>query len=1023
MTNRVVLDFETAYTSTYSLSKMTTQEYIADPRFETIGLGIRWPDDKRATWHTGAAAERQLSHLATYQDSVLVIAHSSIFDASILGHRYNIHPAGLACTMGMANVVGLGLSVGGSLAALTEAFRAAGYPLEPKGNEVVAALGKRLADFSPSELAAYGRYCCTDTNNCATFFEALRELIPDEEMLWQSQVLRMHTKPRLRIDAAVVQGELERVRARRAEAIERMRQRLGLPTFSDEELRALAASRTKLVELLTLLGVVVPTKISDTTGKRTPALSKKDTEFLALLEHPDEMVRALVEARLEMASNIEQSRCLQLLRLAALPRFAMPYKISGAHTHRLGGADAVNGQNFPSGRKPGQTDALKRSIVPLDPDEVYVGADSSQIEVRVLDYCADDWKGLTNFRNGICPYSDMATRMWPTDGVDAALVKKLAKAEDQTWAPRRQIAKAVVLACFDANTTVLTARGAVRIIDVRPTDKLWDGQEWVTCDGVAARGERATVEFAGTRVTPDHLVLTDGGWVEVQDAVELDVVDFGERHLPDSLRGQRGSVHRAGGQSRSPTDPAPCPAAHGDSQECHDAGDLDEVRRGQLHLHGADPLPAGEGQVVRAGAGSVGAVQAGRNAHDELTRAGTQSLDWCRASRDGGASARSGTAREGNRGVAGVEVVTGGHQHYGNCEPKQRDQDADEPRDRGAPQGRSRGGTGVTRAARTAVGAAEGTVRDGYANPVPHRAGCSEPESGHRYDIGPDMAEPVGRSGGYGHSTLDAEHGAVRQAEDAEGLQLRPVFDLVNCGPRNRFMVVGADGQVFIAHNCGFGQGGPGFRDYAETQAGLVFTVEEATTYVHQYREAKPRVVAFWRRCDRVLQAMIQGEQGYFGGPDGKLFFFDGSRTVIGRHIPGIRLPNGTWLNYPGLRNTKVKEVDEETGEVRWRDVVCYSNAKGRTTETVFTWGGTLTENLVQALAFAVMKWQAGGDTITRHGLVLNCHDAHAVLVPRLQAADTKASLLADMSECPPWVPGLPLGAEADVAETMAGVI
>lgn len=854
MSNRVVLDMETYYTSTYSLSKMTTQEYIASPHFEVIGLGIRWPDDKRATWHTGAAVERQLSHLATHQDSVLAVGHNMLFDASILGHHYNIHPAGLACTMGMANVVGLGLSVGGSLAALTEAFRAAGYPLEPKGTEVVAALGKRLADFSPSELAAYGRYCCTDTNNCATFFEVLRELIPDEELLWQSQVLRMHTKPRLRIDAAVVQGELERVRARRAEAIERMRQRLGLPTFSDEELRALAASRTKLVELLTLLGVVVPTKVSPTTGKRTPALSKKDTEFLALLEHPDEMVRALVEARLEMASNIEQSRCLQLLRLAALPRFAAPYKISGAHTHRLGGDGGINLQNFPSGRKPGQSDALKRSIVPLDSDEVYVGADSSQIEVRVLDYCADDWKGLENFRNGICPYSDMATRMWPTDGVDAALVKKLAKAEDETWAPRRQIAKAVVLACFDASTTVLTDRGAVRVIDVQPTDKLWDGQEWVTCGGVAARGERMTVEFAGTRVTPDHLVLTDGGWVEVQDAVELDVVDFGERHLPYPLRGQRGGVHRAGSQPRSPA------ARH-------------------------------------------------------------------------------------------------------------------------------------------------------------------ESEGDHRHGVGADMAKPVGRGSGHGHPAPDTERGTVRQAEDAEGLQLRPVFDLVNCGPRNRFTVIGADGQVFIAHNCGFGQGGPGFRDYAETQAGLVFTVEEATTYVHQYREAKPRVVAFWRRCDRVLQAMIQGEQGYFGGPDGELFFFDGSRTVIGRHIPGIRLPNGTWLSYPGLCNTKVREVDEETGEVRWRDVVCYRNAKGRTTETVFTWGGTLTENLVQALAFAVMKWQAGGATITQHGLVLNCHDAHAVLVPRLQANEVKASLLADMSECPPWVPGLPLGAEADVAETMAGVI
>ena len=1019
--NTATLDFETHYTPTYSLSKMTTQEYIADPRFEVIGLGIRWPDDKRATWHTGAAAERQLSHLATYQGSVLAVGHNMLFDASILGHRYNIHPAGLACTMGMANVLGLGLSVGGSLAALTEVFRAAGYPLEPKGNEVVAALGKRLADFSPSELAAYGRYCCTDTDNCATFFGGLRELIPDEEMLWQSQVLRMHTKPRLRIDAAVVAAELERVKARRAEAIERMRQRLGLPTFSDEELRTLAASRTKLVELLEMFGVVVPTKISSTTGKHTPALSKKDTEFLALLEHPDEMVRALVEARLEMASNIEQSRCLQMLRLAKLPRFAAPLKISGAHTHRLGGDDGIGLLNFPSGRKPGQSDALKRSIVPLDPDEVFVGADSSQVEVRVLDYCADDWKGLENFRNGICPYSDMATRMWPTDGVDAAVVKKLAKADDETWASRRQIAKAVVLACFDADTKVLTLRGPVRIVDVVSTDLVWDGEEWVECGGVAARGVRAVTEFAGTLVTPDHRVLGPGGWVEVQHAFELDVVNFGERHLPHHLQDERGRLHRAGQQSRPSADRAPGASAIRDAQESEDAGDVEQARRGQLHLCGGHPMREGQDPAVRAGAGGVGGVPPGRIHDDEHPRAGPLALARDEQTWYGGELPRSGaSAGSGGRMVGVAEIARGRRHHEGRLEAE-HGQDESQPGVRGAAQGSGGCCTGNTGASCPTGCAAEGTVGFGGAGKADRAGG--EPHRCDRHDLRPHMDKPLGGGNGDRGPHLDAEHRTGGEAEDAQGVQLRPVFDLVNCGPRNRFMVIGSDGQAFIAHNCGFGQGGPGFRDYAETQAGLVFTVEEATAYVYQYREAKPRVVAFWRRCDRVLQAMIQGEQGYFGGPDGKLFFFDGSRTVIGRHIPGIRLPNGTWLNYPNLRNTKVKEVDEETGEVRWREVVCYSNAKGRTTETVFTWGGTLTENLVQALAFAVMKWQAGGDTITQHGLVLNCHDAHAVLVPRLQAAEVKTRLLTDMSECPPWVPGLPLGAEADVAETMAGVI
>lgn len=814
---RLVIDFETYYTSAYSLSRMSTQEYIRDPRFQAIGAAVRWPNETRSIWYVDDELTRAMREIKRHEQDLFVVAHSCNFDGAVLSMHYGINPAHLGCTLGMANALGLGLACGGSLARLTEVFQRAGYPLRSKGNEVVAAMGKRREDFTDSELAAYGSYCRTDNDNCHAFAEAFIPLLPPDELLWQSQVLKMHTAPRMRVDGAVVAGETDRVRLKRQAALDKLRARLSLSYLDDELLRKLVASRPKLAEILDGLGVSVPTKISPATGAPTPALSKKDPQFLALLNHPDDMVRAVVEARLELASSIEKSRCEQFARLAKLPAFSAPYKISGAHTHRLGGSDGINLQNMTSGRKAGQSDALKRSIIPLDPGEVFVGADSSQVEVRTLDYAADDWSGLEDFRKGVCPYSRLAAKMWPTEGIDAAEVKRLAKLEDELWAKRRQIAKAVVLACFDASTTVLTDRGAVRIVDVQPTDKLWDGQAWVTCGGVAARGARMTVEFAGTRVSPDHLVLTDGGWVEVQDAVELDVVDFGERHLPHPLRGQRGS--------------------------------------------------------------------------------------------------------------------------------------------------------------------------------------------------------------GHGHPALDTERGTVRQAEDAEGLQLRPVFDLVNCGPRNRFTVIGADGQVFIAHNCGFGQGGAGFKVYAETQANLVFTDDEALGYVKQYREAKPRVVQFWRQCDRVLQALINGQRGEFGGPDGKLFHFDGARRVLGVHLPGIRLPNGTWLSYPNIRNTTVRELNEETGEHEERKVVAYDNAKGRSVEQRFTWGGTLTENLVQALAFAVMKWQAGEEVFLQHGLVLNCHDAHATIAPRAQAEQVKREVLAALSQCPPWAPGIPLGAEAAISETMAGVI
>ena len=40
----ITADFETYYDKEYSLSKLTTESYIRDPRFETIMLGLRWPD-------------------------------------------------------------------------------------------------------------------------------------------------------------------------------------------------------------------------------------------------------------------------------------------------------------------------------------------------------------------------------------------------------------------------------------------------------------------------------------------------------------------------------------------------------------------------------------------------------------------------------------------------------------------------------------------------------------------------------------------------------------------------------------------------------------------------------------------------------------------------------------------------------------------------------------------------------------------------------------------------------------------
>ena len=42
----ITLDFETFYSKEFSLSKLTTEEYIRDDRFETIGVATKINDQK-----------------------------------------------------------------------------------------------------------------------------------------------------------------------------------------------------------------------------------------------------------------------------------------------------------------------------------------------------------------------------------------------------------------------------------------------------------------------------------------------------------------------------------------------------------------------------------------------------------------------------------------------------------------------------------------------------------------------------------------------------------------------------------------------------------------------------------------------------------------------------------------------------------------------------------------------------------------------------------------------------------------
>jgi DNA polymerase len=406
----LVCDFESFYSTQFSLSKITTELYIRDPQFETIGVAVK-KNDEKTVWFSGDDEETQDFLNQFDWGNSLAIAHNAVFDMAILNWRYDIRPKRIVDTLSMARaLVGANTSV--SLKSLAEYFG-----IGEKGTEVVNALGKRRADFTPEELRRYGHYCINDVELTRTLFDALVDMgFPTDEFKLVDLTTRMFTEPVLELDATLLADHLRTVQATKEELLSKV--------LVD---KSQLMSNPQFAELLKARGVVPPMKISPTTGKETFAFSKSDEEFKALLEHEDFLVQALVAARLGVKSTLEETRTERFIGLAGRGNFPVPLRYYGAHTGRWSGEDKINLQNLPRGSP------LKKAV--LAPEGyVFIDSDSSQIEARTLAWLAGQDDLVAAFNAGEDVYKIMATKIY-----NVAL-------EDVTGEQRR-VAKSAVLGC------------------------------------------------------------------------------------------------------------------------------------------------------------------------------------------------------------------------------------------------------------------------------------------------------------------------------------------------------------------------------------------------------------------------------------------------------------------------------------------------------------------------------------------------------------------------------------------------
>ena len=395
--NILTIDFETYYDRSYSLSKVTTEEYIRDDMFEVIGVSVK-VNDGEAQWFSGTKAKTKAWLDQWDWDNSIAVAHNAVFDMAILNWHFDIRPKRIVDTLSILRAID-GPDAGNSLAKAAER-----YGLGVKGNEVINALGKRRLDFTPEEMARYGTYCCNDTDLTYDLFQRIAVGFPTIELRLIDLTIRMFTEPVLELDVGILKDHLSEVQRKKNDL-------LGKSLISKDNLM----SNPQLADTLRTLGVEPPMKVSPATGKETYAFAKTDEEFKALLEHENPIVQAIVAARLGVKSTLEETRTERFIKIAERGTLPVPLRYYAAHTGRWGGDDKVNLQNLP------RKSPLKKAMRAPDGYD-FIDCDSSQIEARTLAWLAGQNDLVAAFDRGEDVYKIMASSIYgvPVDEVTDA---------------------------------------------------------------------------------------------------------------------------------------------------------------------------------------------------------------------------------------------------------------------------------------------------------------------------------------------------------------------------------------------------------------------------------------------------------------------------------------------------------------------------------------------------------------------------------------------------------------------------
>lgn len=305
--------------------------------------------------------------------------------------------------------------------------------------------------------------------------------------------------------------------------------------------------------------------------------------------------------------------------------------------------------------------------------------------------------------------------------------------------------------CLHPDTETLTeSRGWVKIIDVDPSERVFDGVEFVDHSGCVFSGHRPVMEKFGITLTPNHKLLIDSQWEEAASVQDTE----------DTRRKARYTY----------------------------SGD-DGYLSSMLPLWSAEPSPSAERQTQqRAATQTLPSVQTGGVPDIDQQSVLPNMEGDGRADNQKQFSGLSKLRRSWNyldRRVAGFSQLL---QRYVPKLQGRFDHRTGEQRTR-LPSGQLPLGDQC----RTAIQQTEQPDSQvPWCGDAPSRVLPSDGRVTGRDYPADEQGDDCGRSG--------AGLPGVELQEEPE-VKKTDVYDLVDCGPRNRFVIRNAAGEVFISHN------------------------------------------------------------------------------------------------------------------------------------------------------------------------------------------------------------------------------